>query len=246
MIDDKRFSEELLNAYVDGELDADERQPIEQAMRQDKYLRERVRELENLKQLVKRAYADATPNHAEIPSPREKWIAPALAASLAVFVLGGALTWGWLSYTGQAPEARIASSSGGSVGTGAKAAYSGKVLFHLHRKDTGDLNNILTQAEAILATSLRRNESSSVRIIATGAGLSLFKRGSAPNAPRISMLKQRYQDNLVFNGCGLAYKALKKRDPDGQLRLLPEVQLVDVGVLELMRRQQNGWTYIHL
>lgn len=245
MTDDQRFSDELLNAYVDGELNAEERQRIEQAMQRDPRLRDRVDELSNLKYLVRSAYIDEVPGRAPAGQPR-MWSAPGLAASVAAFALGVAVTWGWFSYTEGTGGPRVASISNQQDGGAAQNEQAVKVVFHLNRDDPRRLEEMLNEAEALLTTTTRTGSTASVRIIASGAGLALFEKGAVPVTERVKALKRRFQGHLIFNGCGVAYDQLREQQADGKLELLPEIQLVDLGVLELMRRQRQGWAYIRL
>lgn len=244
MTEHEKFSDELLNAYVDGELAAEDRRPIEQAMAEDELLRQRVRELQEIKQLVRDAYVDEKPARAPAP-PRRNWTMP-IAASVAMFALGAALSWGLLSYTGEPGARRTASAPGIEHSGPVQATDEVKVVFHLSRDDPARLNDVLNESEALLAKTSENNRPAAVRVIVSGSGLALFEKGSSPDAQRITELKRSYQDRIVFNGCGVAYQQLKRREGHGEFELLPEVQLVDLGVLELMRRQRTGWTYIHL
>lgn len=245
MLDSDTISEELLNAYVDDELDIEERRRIEDAMKRDGRVRERVEELRSLKQLVRNAFIHETPTRSRAPI-RSPWRVSGLAASLAAFALGVALTWGWFSYTDGIGASRIASApeSSGSIVAGQEQPV--RVVFHLSREDPDRLQAILTEANALLETTSRQGRTAEVRIIASGNGLSLFEKGLSRATRRISEMKRAYPEHLAFNGCGLAYEQLKARQPDGSLELLPEVQLVDLGVLELMRRQRDGWAYIRI
>ena len=244
MTDHERFSDELLNAYVDGELEADDRLPIDQALEEDELLRERVRELKELKRLVREAYVHVKPDRAPVEVPlRRVWI-PRIAASAAMFTLGAALTWGWLSYSGGPAGQRIASAPNIDNGASMQAPVDVKVLFHLSRDDPVHLNDVLNEAEALLVNTAGMDHPAEVLIIVSGSGLALFETGAAPQAERISALKRDYRERLTINGCGVAYRQFSE-DRDG-FQLLPEVQLVDLGVLELMRRQRDGWAYIHL
>lgn len=245
MTSGSRFSDELLNAYVDNELDAEERQRIEHAMRSDERLRERIEELRSLKRLVRSAYVDDTP----VQTPGAALSvrsAAGLAASVAAFALGVAVTWGWFHYTGSTTGPGVASVSGQDEVVARQEERVVKVVFHVSRSDPSLLHEILNEAEALLNTTAREERTASVRVIASGAGLSLFEKGSSPVSGRISEMKRTHQNHLIFNGCGVAYKQLKAQRADGELELLPEIQLVDLGVLELMRRQRQGWAYIRL
>lgn len=245
MTDGYRFSDELLNAYVDGELDDEERQLVEEAMRSDDRLRERVEELRGLKLLVRDAYQDEVPARQPVVG-RSFWNTAALAASVAAFALGVAVTWGVITYTDQAAGPGVASVSGQDESGSGDVEGAVKVVFHVSRDDPGHLVDILNEAEALLTTTTRAGTTASVRIIASGDGLSLFENRPTSMTERIIEMKEAYQGHLFFNGCGVAYEQLKRQRPDGELELLPEIKLVELGVLELMRRQREGWAYIRL
>lgn len=245
MTESERISDELLNAYVDGELGPDDAERIEQAMAGDGRLRERVEELEHLKQMVRSAYVDEQSPSRLSSSPR-RWNTAGLAASLMAFVLGAVVASGWFLYGERGVERQVASGPTGEVAEDAGSERRVKVIFHVNRNDPGRLSEILDETEALLMTTKRRGNTASVRIIASGAGLLLFEKGAAPEPHRVSQMQRQYQDQLVFNGCGVAYKQLKQQETDGRLELLPEVELVDLGVLELMRRQKQGWAYVRL
>lgn len=245
MTENDKFSDELLNAYVDGELDSEERQRLEDAMQADDRLRERVAELKELKNLVKSAYMDEMPEG--MPAvPRRTWSGMGMAASVAAFALGVVMTWGWFSYMDGTTGPRVAAVPGQEAGDAGEQDRVVKVVFHLSRDEPGQLRTILNEAEALLTTTKRTGQTASVRIIASGAGLSLFEKQSSPLTRRVMAMKREYQGHLVFNGCGVAYEELKKQRGGGDLEMLPELQLVDLGVLELMRRQREGWAYIRL
>lgn len=245
MTDDYRISDELLNAYVDGELDDEEQQLIEDAMGRDDRLRERVEELQNLKLLVRDAYQDEAPARQPV-AVRTVWSSAALAASVAAFALGVALTWGVVSYTDQAAGPRVASVSGQDEGRSGGVEAAERVVFHVSRDDPGHLMNILNEAEALLTSTTRTGTAASVLVVASGDGLTLFENQPTSPTKRITEMKQTFQGHLVFKGCGVAYEQLKQQRPGAGLELLPEIELVDLGVLELMRRQREGWAYIRL
>jgi len=245
MTESERISDELLNAYVDNELGPEDAERIEQAMAVDARLRERVEELKQLKQLVRNAYVDER-SPSRVSRPPRLWSAAGLVASLVAFVLGAVITSGWFLYGDRGDAPSVASAPAGEATPDAGGERAVKVIFHVNRNDPDRLHEILDETEALLTTTGGRGNTASVRIIASGAGLLLFEKGTAPESHRVSQMKRQYQGHLVFNGCGVAYKQLEKREADGQLELLSEVELVDLGVLELMRRQRQGWAYVRL
>ena len=87
MSHEQKFSDEMQNAFVDGQLDAADWTAMVQRMGEDEALRCQVCELRTLKDMVKGAYADAHPRRTALPANRRGW---ALVAGLAlVFALAG-------------------------------------------------------------------------------------------------------------------------------------------------------------
>lgn len=238
MSDVERFSDELLNAYVDGELADEDRRRIEQALARDEVLRRRVDALLNVKRLTRDAYIDERPAGGRFRLPR-RWPAASLAASVAAFALGVAVTWGWMLASG--------GMGAGAPQSVAEQANAGpRVMFHVSRENPARLGKVLDEVQALFATSRDQGHLATVRIVATDDGLALFKRGAAPLAGRIRALQSEYGTHLILSACGVGFEQLKRRQADPGLKLIPQMQLVDLGVLEITRRQQQGWAYIHL
>jgi len=243
MSTDEEVSDVILNAYVDGELAGDDRDWVDEQMSRDPRLRERVEELRVLKSLVHDSYTDALPS---TPVRRPWAVRPAavgIAASLAAFALGVVVTWGWFSYSGQYPGGRVASAP--AVGELGESDPAVKVVFHVSRDDPQRLEDILNETKALLRAAAG-DSSARVRIIASGSGLALFEKGAAAVPTRIESMQRRYGAQLVFNGCSVAYKQLNASRGEAGFELVPQVRLVDLGVLELMRRQHQGWAYLRI
>ena len=79
MSEEKRISDEMRNAYVDGQLDAAEWGSVTERLERDAALREDVCELRTLKDLVRHAYAVP-------PEPRERARRAAAEISSSVMV----------------------------------------------------------------------------------------------------------------------------------------------------------------
>lgn len=233
----ENFSDELLNAYVDDELAGEERQRVEQAMARDAALRQRIQSLANVKRLTRAAYIDERPARGPYRLPR-RWSAASLAASVAAFALGVTLTWGWFAAGGMGPPDPSSIAAPESSGP--------RVMFHVSRDNPERLRDVLDEAQALLAMTRDQGRMATVRIIATDDGIALFKQGAAPLAGQIQALQNEYGTHLILSACSVGFEQLKRRQADAGLKLIPQMQFVDLGMLELMRRQKQGWAYIHL
>ena len=75
-----------------------------------------------------------------------------------------------------------------------------------------------------------------VEIVAIGPGLAMLKAGSEVS----SRLTEAAQAGVLLRACGTAMKAQKLAQTD----LHPGVGVVPGGVVEIITKTRNGWTYL--
>lgn len=75
-----------------------------------------------------------------------------------------------------------------------------------------------------------------VEIVAYGPGIQMLKWESEV----ASRVKEAYEDGVTISACGNTMKAQKLTDKD----LEPHVKVVKAGVIEIMARQREGWSYV--
>ena len=81
-----------------------------------------------------------------------------------------------------------------------------------------------------------------IEIVAYGPGLNMLVAGKSPVADRIKSFGQNF-DNIGFKACGNTHKKMSKK-AGKDVALLPEAQMVTAGVVYLIERQEEGWSYI--
>jgi intracellular sulfur oxidation DsrE/DsrF family protein len=206
------ISNELLNAYLDNELDSEERAEILAALENDAAMARRLCELRNTKELTQLAYGMT-------PSSQSKdtyWKYGKQYASLAVaatlFLTVGALV-GWFAHDGMyvnsivpAGQQQIASNS--SQTSLPLEAEAKKVILHIDTGDAGRLKAALDSAEDLLVTSQANGNPLELEIIANADGLDLLRVDTAIYSDRISKLSEKY-DNLSILACSRAIKRLQ-------------------------------------
>ncbi len=224
-----QFSDELLNAFVDDELSVEDKERIYRHLEADTELRRRVDELRRLKDLTRTAFQSVEPGRRR-GSPgvaRRRW-GMQLAAGLAVLAVGAAIGYGIATRTLGPGEAAL--------------AHNLKVLFNVSRNDPGAFSKALDQAE-ILLKNASLHEPVRVRVVVHLDGLRLLTVETA-FAPRIQRMLERYAGRLVFMGC-----TATKRQWAGagdRSELLPQLVMVESGIHEVVRGEQQGWTNIHI
>ena len=94
----------------------------------------------------------------------------------------------------------------------------------------------------MLAEYRSKGEPVLVEVIANGGGVKLLGPDTPAIAERIAHLSASY-DNLSFAACRNTIEQLQLTE-GARIQLLPEVKLIDSGVVEVIRRQRDGWAYI--
>lgn len=225
---DDLISDEQLDAFTDGELEADEEDRIFARAEQDPELDARLCRHRKLKELVQHAYRDPPeprrrPSHA-LPRRSLFGLAAAAVMLLAVGVAGG-----WFA----------AHLPGGGPGSTSSAipASQGRWLLHVASSDPRQLEMALNRADELMggagASPDRR-----VEIVANEGGLDLLRSDVTPFAERI---RQLAEDDVLFYACNRAIRRLEERGV--RVELVPEASTHYSALDRVVLRMQQGWTY---
>jgi len=228
----KNFSDENLNAFVDNQLGAQEREEILAAIAEDADLGRRLCTLRSTKELVRHAYG-------QVPAarpPRDRrfslW-SGALAAGVAL-VIGVLL--GWQGH--RASQAGPAGDAFAWVGN-PFAAQPARVLIHLDSSRMERMEEALDMAEAYLAKAGKAK----VELVVNNSGLDLLREEATPHAERIARLAARHE-MLAFVACGNAIARYRSAGLD--VHFVPEAKVAAPAGEPIVARVQQGWTYVKI
>lgn len=220
-------SDEYLGAFIDGELDAGERERALAALEADSQLAQRACELRRVKDLVRHAYADV---RAPGGKRRPPWARAALAARAAVggalIVAGVLLGWGLNDLTRHVSDGRQAT------------VPTGNVVIHVSSGDIDSMRAALDQAERLASSTT--DSPPRVEVLANSSGIDLFVRGASPFAERIERIRREHP-NVVFLACGQTLDNLQRRHV--KVVLLPDVKVVSSALDQVLLRLREGWRY---
>ena len=242
MSQERKVSEEMLGAFVDGQLDAAEWASVAAQVEGDPGLREEACRLRAMKEMLRHAYAapPARPARSR-PGARRGWMA-LVATSLAFGVAG----WFGHAEWNQAPSLDAASayalrgdwhSLRGDWGS----LQEGKVLVHVSSAGREALSSALDEVEDLLRESRASKRQLEVEIVANGPGLDLLRAGDAAFADRLAALRREYP-GLGFVACG---QTLERRRAKGQpLELVPGTVVAPSALHQVVERLRAGWIYV--
>jgi intracellular sulfur oxidation DsrE/DsrF family protein len=239
------FSDELLNAFIDDQLDQDERTQILSALRHDEQLTQRICDLQKVRSLVQLAYdeTDIVPSHQQPAyKPAKISLRNGIAAGLLIMV--GVLS-GWFTHQYMGNEKSLieyASTVRNSTGLSENDTW--QVMLHVSHNETQRFNILLNEVEHLLATYQQNNKPLEVEILANGKGLDLVKAGNSAHTAKLQQLRQQY-DNLVISVCGKTLERIKT-ETGTNVPLIPDANVVRSAIHQVGKRQKQGWTYIHI
>lgn len=232
-------SQEYLNAFVDGELAAGEREEALTRLESDAEFKRAVCELRVMKELVRGAYPETQPARRSVmmfhcpPAWRQ-----ALVAGL-LLCLG--LAGGWFAHDLSAPaklERLVGLPDGYTPVAMASAVDPDRVVLHLDSSDPARLDASLDLAEGLLA---RRGSDARIEIVVNSYGLNLLRQDISPHRARIERLARRHA-NLAFLACGQAMARLQREGVE--VVLVPEAGVATSAINEIITRMGQGWVYV--
>jgi intracellular sulfur oxidation DsrE/DsrF family protein len=236
-----------LNAYVDGELSHDQEAEIIEAMRNDPELAQEICQLGQLKAQLRIAYAIPPPPRVRVMNRvGRSW--PAIAAGAAMLAVG--VLSGWILHSGSTPG----TAAGNRLvvldpdGRGQAPAVAGgeetRIVFHLTNPDPMVAGELLDEVETMLQAYQADGRLLRVEVVSHSDGLELLRTSLTVHESRIHELADEYS-NLTFVACKNTIERLRV-DHGIEVQLVPDAEVTDSGVSHVVRRQQQGWSYIRV
>jgi len=236
-------SDEILHAFIDGELDVAESETLIARMQQDQVLAQRVCALRSLCSMVKLAYAEPPVIDARPPVRRRQLMQRCAFGCLVLFV---GLSSGW-ALRGLAWPADVtqpaAVPDGYRTVSLAHEADPNRIILHIDSAAPEKMRAALDRADQLLDDADRQGRTMQLEVIANSHGLDLLRAGQSPYAERIARMSRRHA-NLQWVACG---QTIARITGEGQkVELLPAARTAPSAIGEIITRLQQGWTYVQI
>ena len=237
-------SDETLHAFVDGELDVEDREVLTARMQTDTELARRVCAVRMLRDMVKLAYAEppaaATQHTVRL---RERIVR---RCALGCVVLFAGLIVGWMLRGMENPVmatlAPVLHDTALQPVSLAREPDPNRILLHLDSSKPERMRGALDQADRLLTEADRKGRPMQLEIVANSYGLDLLRAGN-PYAERIERIGRRHA-NVQWVACS---QTIARLNSQGQtVTLLPAARTAPTAIGEIVTRLQQGWTYIRV
>ena len=235
MKNDDHISEEQLNAFVDGELDSEERSCLFDEAEQSAELDQRLCQQRKLKELVKHAYRDVPEPGRLLTGHRTRRSMFGLATAASMLLLLG-VTTGQLLPRFFDQDLR----PGGLTANAQAVANVENYILHVVSGEPEKMKFALQQARELL-DSAEADSPRKVEVVANEQGLALLRSDVTPFGDEIRALAH---ENVVFYACSKAIERLEEKGI--VVRLVPEAIPGYTALDRVVERLQDGWQYIKL
>jgi len=240
-----KFTDQQLDAFVDGQLGHKDRTEILGAMENSSDIRNKVADGRRLKDLIQLTYQDERPNYTHSPITSKRFWSHAGAAALGALsmLVVMQMTLTPAAFKSSASNHETASMPDDIALLPTVTLMPERVLFHLSSSDKLVAEELLDQVKLVADQYRKTGKELRIIVITNNEGLRLYQTTYSDQAERIRELYRRY-DNIIFAACGTTLGGFTEAGE--KPRLLPEVIVVDSGVAEITRRQFQGWKYIRI
>ena len=124
----------------------------------------------------------------------------------------------------------------------ASASDVHRIVLHLDEADPERQNLVLNNASNINKYYLDKGEEAEIEIVTYGPGLTMLVPGKSKVADRVESISQNF-DNVSFRACSNTLAKMTAK-AGKEIKLMPQAKMVPSGVIHLVERQEQGWSYI--
>jgi len=248
--DSRERQSELLNAYLDGELDPAETARLELRLRGDLPLRRHLLELRRVRELVGRSFPGeitAPPDPVTHRKSRGRIALQALAASV-LLIIGIVLGLNWQAgetndglLVHLPKDAQTIQPSHLGLGTPSNEV---RAIFHVASADPRKIRATLDHVEKLVNAYSGTSKRLRVELVANAEGLNMLRLGKSPAAERVAQI-QKLHGNVKFLACGKTIRRVQMEKGE-RVRLLPNVAVANSALDQIILRLQEGWMYVRV
>ena len=249
MNEQDKYSDEHINAYIDGELDNDERARLLFDEQNDPVLMQRINDVRMLKEKVQLAFSEQS-----VSAVQKKpfscltftGVPKSLVAGLVVLMIAAALLLsGILKDSDEVLQARKLINSTQPVAAADISKTIGvhkQLVINISQYHPQSFDDTIDNIEALLLQH-RADKSFSIEIVANKNGLKALDTETSLHAVRISQLADQFE-SLDVVACAKSMATLAAQG--NPILLMRSVMITPSAAEQVATRMKDGWFYLKL
>lgn len=243
-----KYSDEHINAYIDGELDTDDRAHLLFDEQHDVALSQRINEARILKEKIQLAYADLSSTNIASKSVKHPSLFrnnKSLVASIAILLTTVAFALITVTDNNEIVVAKQLIKNTPRLLPGEIAKTIGthkKIVINISQYQADKFGVTLENIDKLLQE--HQNDSAfKIELVAHKAGLKALDTKTSRHVEQITLLKNRF-DNLDIVACAKSMADLATAgDP---IKLMKSILTTPSAAEQIARRTSQGWMYLKL
>jgi len=117
-----------------------------------------------------------------------------------------------------------------------------KIVFQINDNDSKRMSLVLNNVANVNKYYQDQGEEVQIEVVAFGPGLVMLHAAKSPVKDRIKSFGQNF-DNVGFRACANTMAKMKKKSGK-DVPLVPQAKVVQAGVIHIVQRQEQGWSYM--
>lgn len=234
MSNSNNIDEVMISAFVDNQVDAENREAIVKAMDEDPELRDQVYRIRRAKDLIKLAYGDSKPSEfsdKKFTKPFHRQCMMKIAAALSAVVIG--LSAGFAGYN------YSQNTMAGFSLTELTQEKDERIILHIDASDPEQFESILAYTQQFL-NQHKDNGKAQIEVVANAGGIDLL-REDFPLSEKVASIMDEH-DNITFIACTNAINKLRAQGINPAM--IKDVETETAALTHIIERLNSGWTYV--
>jgi uncharacterized protein len=127
-----------------------------------------------------------------------------------------------------------------AVGLTTKQAH--RLVLQVNSEEPEVMTLALNNASNVERYYTGLGEKVEIEIVAFGPGLHMLREDTSPVKARIKAISEK-TSSIAFEACGNTLENMSKAE-NKPIRLISQANVVKSGVVRVMERQEQGWSYV--
>jgi len=146
--------------------------------------------------------------------------------------------------TKPAKSAAAAQAKKSTVALAAQAAVpkEHRLILQVNSNDAAAMNLTLNNATNVAQYYEKIGEPVKIEVVTFGPGLNMLRDDTSPVKARIETMALSTPE-VSFKACGITRENMRKAE-DKDIPIIPQAEIVPSGVVRVMQREEEGWSYV--
>jgi uncharacterized protein len=124
----------------------------------------------------------------------------------------------------------------------AAAPKEHRLILQVNTNDAAAMNLALNNATNVAQYYEKVGEPVKIEVVTFGPGLNMLRDDTSPVKARIETMALSTPE-VSFKACGITRENMRKAE-DKDIPIIPQAEIVPSGVVRVMQREEEGWSYV--